>query len=296
MKIIGHNRYGIKNGRFHNLTEEECLERNEEGMEIFWAVNSFKGQSRKEENLASLDYLYADMDKLDKEEMKEIISKGLPPTIIIESKNGFHIYWELKEPLEPTPNNLKRYKAILSNLIVPFYRSDNAAKDAARVLRVPEFYHLKEPSNPFLIKLRQYKPKYLFNLCQFESCYSGNFFRKEIKQRRFMKNDFENNEAPPVELCGSGLARLVNENISCEAIMKLNPYYEKKHGRYLFKESTTKSPGGNIDKKGYFRTSHDSDYFVKKFGKKALTPANLINCYFGSIEDFVRRNFPEVKI
>ncbi|MFI5390404.1 MAG: bifunctional DNA primase/polymerase [Bacteriovoracales bacterium] len=105
--------------------------------------------------------------------------------------------------------------------------------------------------------------------------------------------DSKAEDVPLVEQCGSGFDKWINENISCESIMKLNPYYQKKRERYLLINSTSKSPGANIDEKGYFRTSHGSDLFVEKFGKRALTPANLIACYFGSSKEFIQKNFAE---
>jgi hypothetical protein len=179
LKIVNHNRYGIYKGRFFYLNQEKCLEANENGAEIFWAVNSFKSTVRDEKSLLSLDYLFADLDKYPKKEMLEIISNGLPPTILIETKNGFHIYWELKKPM--TIEYLPRYKKILQQQIIPFYKSDNNAKDAARVLRVPGFNHLKDPSSPFLVKLKSHNPTYLYNFSQFEYCYRGEFFKKQIK-------------------------------------------------------------------------------------------------------------------
>jgi hypothetical protein len=176
LKIIYHNRYVIKNGTCFPLSEEECLIANEGQTEIYWTVNSFQDKIRQEKYLISLDYLYTEIDGLKKEEADDLIKKGLPPTIIIDSKNGPHLYWEFKNPLEPTPENLKRYKEIINSRLIPFYKSDKGVKDGARLLRVPGFYHWKDPNDPFLIKLREYNPKYLYDLNQFEFCYSANRF------------------------------------------------------------------------------------------------------------------------
>jgi len=103
----------------------------------------------------------------------------------------------------------------------------------------------------------------------------------------------KDSDVPNASTCGVGFDKWINENVPCETIMKYNPHYKKKGERYLFLNSTTKSAGANIDDKGYFRTSHGSDLFVEKFGKRALTPANLIACYFGTAKDFVQKNLPE---
>jgi len=78
--------------------------------------------------------------------------------------------------------------------LIPFYHSDKGVKDGARLLRVPEFYHWKNPLDPFLIKLREFNPKYLYNLNQFEFCYAGDFLKKEIKTQRIKGNGNCKNE------------------------------------------------------------------------------------------------------
>ncbi len=70
----------------------------------------------------------------------------LKPSRLIESKNGYHVWWHA---LDGTAAN---YGAIVERRLLPFFGADPAAKDLARVLRTPGFNHLKNPAEPFLIR------------------------------------------------------------------------------------------------------------------------------------------------
>jgi hypothetical protein len=118
---------------------------NAEGWGIFVTVNDFKGARRKQ-NLRKINAFAIDMDSGTKDEMADRIRAGLTPSMVIESKRGFHVWWLAKDA-EPA-----YWNAIVWDRLVPFYGADKNAKDICRVLRMPGFMHLKDPANPFLIK------------------------------------------------------------------------------------------------------------------------------------------------
>lgn len=71
----------------------------------------------------------------------------LQPQITVESSPGkFHRYWLAAELA------LDDFRDIMA-VIVHDYGSDPNAKDAARVLRLPGFLHLKDPKKPFLVRV-----------------------------------------------------------------------------------------------------------------------------------------------
>lgn len=133
------------------VRRDEALDYNRQGFGIFHTVNNFKGP-RQIPNLTKINAWAVDMDGKDrtKEEMWKVIERGLQPTMIIETKSGFHVYWKAKDAIAA------HWNAIMLDRLVPFYGADKNARDLARILRTPGFYHQKDPANPFLI--RELKP------------------------------------------------------------------------------------------------------------------------------------------
>lgn len=96
------------------------------------------------------------------------------PTAIVETKNGFHVYWMYQEPilldskkLEDPETRQKFFKAYegIQTAITERYQGDPVARDVTRVLRLPGSYHKKDPGNPYLVKLVRFEPtaKYKFS-------------------------------------------------------------------------------------------------------------------------------------
>ncbi len=128
------------------INRKNAQEWNEKGYGIFHTVQEFFGP-RRIENLTHINAWAVDLDKGTKEEMLARISKGLPPTMLVETKNGYHVYFSAKDATS------ENWKLIVENRLVPFYEADKKAKDLARLLRVPGFYHMKDPANPFMVKV-----------------------------------------------------------------------------------------------------------------------------------------------
>lgn len=126
---------------------------NDKGYGIFKTVNMFK-KKRTVDNVCSLDYFYADLDGGDKEYQIKLLKKCPRPTSLVESKNGFHVYWKIStNMIEKYGKQLAiDYYLFIEALIVNCLKADQGAKDIARVLRVPGFFHQKDPSDPFMVK------------------------------------------------------------------------------------------------------------------------------------------------
>ena len=123
----------------------EAHDWNKDKWGIFWTINEFNGP-RRIENLTHINCWAVDLDTGTKEEQKEKIASGAPPSMVIESKNGFHVYWRAKDAKK------ENWNAIMLDRLVPFYGADKRARDLARLLRAPNYYHWKDPNDPFLIK------------------------------------------------------------------------------------------------------------------------------------------------
>lgn len=123
----------------------ELREWNGRGFGIFCAVQKFKGP-RRIENLERIRAWCCDIDSGTKAAQVERIKKSpLKPSSVVETKAGHHVYFRAAEGTQ------ERYRQITTRL-VEFFGADPNARDLARVLRVPGYLHLKDPTDPFLVK------------------------------------------------------------------------------------------------------------------------------------------------
>lgn len=117
------------------------------GWNSFITVHAMTGGSRKIDEVAYTRAFFLDFDSV---EPKHDPS-ACPPEAIVQSKNGQHWYWRANDPphiWSPTEQAL-----------VTTFGADNAAKDLARVLRMPGSLHLKDPKDPFLVQLLKCEPR-----------------------------------------------------------------------------------------------------------------------------------------
>lgn len=124
---------------------------------IFFTVQSFKDKRRKTENLTKINAWAIDIDEGTKDQQRFRIEKSpLTPTSVVESKKGFHCYWLAKDA---TKHNF----AEIQQRLVSYFNADNNAKDLCRFLRMPLFYHWKNPNEPFLINIVYENPKIAYS-------------------------------------------------------------------------------------------------------------------------------------
>ena len=118
---------------------------NVRGWGVFHVVNEFDGR-RRISNLRRIRSWITEIDG-DKDAARERLERSpLVPSRVIESKNGFHAYWDAKPDANP-----KHYKTITTALAERF-GGDMNARDLARILRTPGFKHQKDPHDPFLVQ------------------------------------------------------------------------------------------------------------------------------------------------
>ncbi len=128
------------------VLETEAAARNSGGYGIYFTPNDFTG-ARKKENIVKINYWMADIDAGTKmEQMGRIDKLILRPSMIIESKRGYHLYWQAVEA------TLEHYRTVQEGIIEKT-GADAAVKDPARLMRAPGYWHKKDKDNPFLIKI-----------------------------------------------------------------------------------------------------------------------------------------------
>jgi hypothetical protein len=119
------------------------------GWGVFCTLNTFNGARRKE-NLTRIEAWAVDMDEGDKLlQHARIESSPLIPSIVVETKRGFQVYWAAQDGAKT-----EHWNAIVLERLVPHFGADKNARDLCRILRMPGFLHLKDPSSPFKCVLR----------------------------------------------------------------------------------------------------------------------------------------------
>lgn len=160
---------------------------NEAGWGIFHAVNEFEGMTRRIDTLKRINSWFVETDNQPKQKVVETIKRGLIPSLIVESKRGYHIYWDAEDA------SVIEYEAIQERLI-SFFGADKGVKDLARVLRAPGFKHLKNPSEPFLIKEvfrsgHVYKQKSMQYFFKVDAKTEQNIIQKQIVREAFQNTE-----------------------------------------------------------------------------------------------------------
>lgn len=131
----------------------------------FFTPNGCSG-ARHKENLSHINAIFADWDFKPKEvtgdrkpDYKQFMLDldGLPtPSFVVESGNGWHLYWLLEESIVVTDENREELTAQVEGIhrfIHEKYGSDSGAMDVLRLMRLPGYEHKKQPEHPFMVKV-----------------------------------------------------------------------------------------------------------------------------------------------
>jgi archaellum biogenesis ATPase FlaH len=133
----------------YNQLHSELTKLNNEGYCIFFTVSETDSLGAKTENITAMRALFIDLD--DNTVNNKLIIESLPvtPSIAIETSfNKYHVYWTLNKP----DSRIELFKPLQKQLAEKF-NSDKNVSDLARVMRLPNFYHMKDITNPFLTKV-----------------------------------------------------------------------------------------------------------------------------------------------
>ncbi len=119
----------------------ELADLNRRGAGVYVTINETDGHGRKLANIVRIRSLWQEADRGDEPTLP------VEPHLVVESSPGkFHRYVLVDDaPLDEFEPVQRR--------LVDDYGSDPNAKDRARVLRVPGFYHLKDPTRPHLVRV-----------------------------------------------------------------------------------------------------------------------------------------------
>lgn len=122
--------------------------RNYAGENVYVTVNRTDLKGRKADNIEAIRALFIDCDGFNPTQFH------LTPSIVVQSKNGQHVYWLLK-PSEA--ERLDRFSNA-QKALAQHYGSDPKVHDLPRLMRLPGFYHMKDSSQPFMVELVHIDP------------------------------------------------------------------------------------------------------------------------------------------
>lgn len=130
----------------------ELVKLNNNGAGVFVTINKIENSRKREaKSVSKIRAVFADKDDGD------FNSFPILPTMVVQTKNGQHAYWVTNEVSRDNFTDLQ--KSIINTL-----KTDPQIHDLPRVMRLPGFYHRKNPNEIFYVKtLTKNNHIYLFN-------------------------------------------------------------------------------------------------------------------------------------
>jgi hypothetical protein len=131
-----------KQRKLIKLSDAEKLNSGDHKKGIFWTVNEFVGDSNLQQNCSKLVSWYADVDNKEIPINKILFAAKLYPSMVVKTKSGYHCYWNCN-------NATMLNYSLLNKRITRCLTNERSVYDVSRILRVPGYYHWKDPANPF---------------------------------------------------------------------------------------------------------------------------------------------------
>jgi hypothetical protein len=132
--------YGQLDDVASRLTEE-----NKQGSGIFWMVNKSKDKQQNDASIIKVRALFVDLDGAT---LAPVINAPLRPHILLESSEGkYHAYFLVTGDFPVS--EFSRYQKALARK----FDGDIVCSNLSRVMRLPGFFHQKDPSAPFMTRI-----------------------------------------------------------------------------------------------------------------------------------------------
>lgn len=143
MKWYAFHDSDAENRRYAEIAQADAAEYNAKGFGIFYTPNSFNG-ARKIENLQKINSWYVDLDDW-QPSLDQIIKRSpMYPSSVTFTRRGVHIIFHAKNA------SFHNYKLVNKRLLRVF-GGKTSVFDVTRLLRVPGYFHMKDPTAPYMI-------------------------------------------------------------------------------------------------------------------------------------------------
>ena len=140
------------------LDTDTLENQNEQKYGAYFTPTSMKSGKRLKANAIRFNAIPLDKDFKGSDEeivaakadyLKMLLNLQLPPTVVIETRNGFHAYWFL---VKGSITDIETFEA-LQILMQQKLGTDPQSLGAEHLFRVPGFNHWKIPDDPFLCQI-----------------------------------------------------------------------------------------------------------------------------------------------
>jgi hypothetical protein len=130
---------------------------NMKGWGIFANPNHPKGRRQLAAMVdEDIKWWFTEIDFKDsKRDLVGLLKHFIIPTKVVQSKNGYHVYWKASKATMTGSDKIQRR-------LQEVYGGDPRARDLTRLLRVPGFYHMKQPKDPFLVTEVWHQPEIFY--------------------------------------------------------------------------------------------------------------------------------------
>jgi hypothetical protein len=186
------------------------------GYAIYFTPNSMKKGKRSKATVDKFNTMFLDFDFKDHIEEGKVDTIStleglqLPPSAMVETKNGIHAYWFLQEG---TITDFETYEA-LQRAMQQKLGSDQRAVDCSHLMRLPGFRHWKDPNDPFDVKIisKHYDKRY--TLDELTHKFGG---KKKLKalRKKHQVGAYSNKPIAPATFSGQG--NIENIATQCQA-------------------------------------------------------------------------------
>jgi len=159
---------------------EKLKKLNRKKYNIYFATCTRKEKSGKKKSVKKIPGLWCDVDAKhfsNKEEAFEhirctIANNNIKPTFIIDSGNGYHLYFLFKKPeILESSDDIPRLEGYVKGVSELF--GGDYTHDISRVMRLPGFYNMKDPQNPKACEVIRYRPKRRYSLRDFDKYWTA---------------------------------------------------------------------------------------------------------------------------
>lgn len=150
---------------------EQFINKNGNDYDCYYGVASrSNNKSGKKDDCLYLPAIYIDIDcdylgrsgrtyfKDKDTALKHINHVNLGETAIVDSGNGFHVYWFFEEPIKLNNLNLEMVEELMKNVSRIF--GGDLTYDASRILRIPDSLNLKNEPKECKVVQSNYNRKY----------------------------------------------------------------------------------------------------------------------------------------
>lgn len=171
----------------------EAINQNNDGKDVYFYINE---GGTKEKDITKLRACFVDLDagrdengkyfsleKVRRHKSKmlgKIASFKLPPTYIVETRNGYQLYWLLSQPVCVNKDSLAQWQSIQYGLNSFFKEvgADSITKRVNQLFRVPYLKWQKrwEGKTPFDVKLLQCSSKKVYTIDDLTNVTNSNKF------------------------------------------------------------------------------------------------------------------------